>query len=93
MVVKIQGCGSGWNTLQKGILMLDVGDFCIEVHEHHRLPGKRYRFSISDDGSLKIALINGVDARIQNVDSYPGIVLFQKRRRVNNVELGNLCRQ
>lgn len=36
---------------------------------------KRYRFDFDKEGSLKIALINGVHADIVSVNGYPGIKL------------------
>jgi len=72
-VVDIQGCGSGENVDQRARLELDVGDFMISVN------GRDYRFAVYQDGSIGIALINGVDARIRNVAGYPGIMLTHTR--------------
>ena len=74
-LLEVQGCGSGRNVYQKAKLSLDVGDFCICVN------GCEYRFAVYHDGSIGIALINGVDARIRNVEGYSGIILTHGEER------------
>ena len=45
-------------------------DFILHVGD------KPYRFSFDKDGSIKVALINGVDARIDHVGYYPAVKLI-----------------
>lgn len=44
-------------------------DFILNVGD------KRYRFGFDNEGNIKIALINGVDAKITNKNGYPAIML------------------
>ena len=45
-------------------------DFILNVGD------KRYRFDFDEDGSIKIALINGVDVRIDHIGYYPAVKLI-----------------
>lgn len=67
--VKIEGCGGSH---EKAELNIPTNDFTIEVN------GKFYRMQITQDGSLEIMLINGVDARFTTSMNYPTLKLIHR---------------
>ena len=64
----LQIVGAGGCENASDIISVDTRDFILKVN------GMPFRFHIHDDG-IGIALINGVDAVINNVSGYPGIDL------------------
>lgn len=64
----IEGAGGAKGKTSK-IDIVAPYDFMLNVGD------KKYRFSFDEEGSIKIALVNGVDAQITNLGYYPAVKL------------------